>query len=113
MYNSFNESQLRLSAIAEKEAIAFARIITETLTDREELQQFLKSLFFNHTILENDQFAVYLELMYEYIGLDLPDDMDCYLATDQKSIVYFSSFLTSLLTAIAEKTRGDYPCPVM
>lgn len=37
----------------------------------------------------------------------------CYLITDQQYCAYFSSFLTSLLTAITEKTRGDHPCQVM
>jgi len=37
----------------------------------------------------------------------------CYLITDQQSGAYFSSFLTSLMTAISEKTRGDHLCQVM
>lgn len=80
MYNSFSENQLKISAIAEHEALSVTS---------------------------------YLKLMYEYIGFDPPVDMDCYLVTKQKTRVYFNSFLTSLLTAIEEKSRGDHPCKVM
>lgn len=110
---SFNESQLKLSAITEHEALSFTSIITKSFTEKEEHQYFLKSIFNNHSNPEHDQFAIYLKLMHEYIGLDPPVHISDYLITDQHSGTYFSSFLTSLLTAIAEKTRGDHPCKVM
>jgi len=110
MYNSFNESQLRLSAIAEQEALSFASVITESFTQKKELQHFLKS---NHSIPEHNQFAIYLKIINEYIGLYPPVDISDYLITDQHSGAYFSNFLTSLLTAITERQRGDHPCQVM
>jgi hypothetical protein len=77
MYISFNESQLNLSAITKQEVLSFASIITKSFTEKEELQHFLKSLFYNHSILEHDQFNINFNLIYEYIGLDPPVDMGC------------------------------------
>lgn len=110
---SFNESQLKLTAITEHEALSSTSIITKSFSEKEEHQYFLKSIFNNHSNPEHDQFAIYLKLMHEYIGLDPPVDISDYLITNQHSGAYFRCFLTSFTTAIAEKTRGDHLCQVM
>lgn len=82
---SADQQYLKLCSIADKEGRAFARTALEHFADRESSQMFLNSLFYNHSIMESDQFAVYLGLMYEFIGQEMPDDMDCYIVMDQES----------------------------
>lgn len=113
MYYAFNGTQLKMSTITEQGALSFPSINTKLFTEKEDLQPILKSIFYNHSILEHHQFVIYLKLMYEYIGLDPPVVMGDYLITDQHSGANFNSFLTSLLTAIEEKSRGGHPCKVM
>ena len=114
MENQFYDQQyLKLCSIADKEVRAFARTALESFADRESLQMFLNSLFYNHSIMESDQFAVYLGLMYEFIGQEMPDDMDCYIVMDQESNIFFSYFLTTLLRTILNQAGGDHPCPAM
>ena len=114
MENQFYDQQyLKLCSIADIEGRAFARTALESFADRESLQMFLNSLFYNHSIMESDQFAVYLGLMYEFIGQEMPDDMDCYIVMDQESNIFFSYFLTTLLRTILNQVGGDLPCPAM
>lgn len=109
----YDQQYLKLCYIADKEGRAFARTALEYFADRESPQIFLNSLFYNHSIMESDQFAVYLGLMYEFIGQEMPDDMDCYIVMDQESNIFFSYFLTTLLRTILNQAGGDHPCPAM
>lgn len=114
MSNQMNEQlYLKLCATAKKEAWSFARTVVQSSANFEEVQRFLNSLFYNRSIMENDPFAVYLGLMYEYIGCEMPDDMDCYIIMDQPSNVFFCCFLANLLVAIIKLIGGERPCPVM
>ena len=94
MENQFYDQQyLKLCSIADKEGRAFARTALESFADRESLQMFLNSLFYNHSIMESDQFAVYLGLMYEFIGQEMPDDMTAILSWIKSPISFSATFL--------------------
>jgi thymidine kinase len=55
MENQFYDQQyLKLCSIADKEGRAFACTALEYFADRESLQMFLNSLFYNHSIMESD-----------------------------------------------------------
>ena len=99
--------------LAEQQGEAFAEVVSESFDDLENLGEFVDTLFYMYSITDDEQFAVYLGLMYEFIGQEMPDDMDCYIVMDQESNIFFSYFLTTLLRTILNQAGGDHPCPAM
>jgi hypothetical protein len=111
MTNPINEHYVKLCSTAEREAKTFATIVLTFFNDMDSLHHYLNSLFYNHSIMDNDQFAIYLGLMYEIVGCELPDDLDCYIVMDQQTNVFFNCYLATLLNAVITQMGGYQLCP--
>ena len=99
--------------LAEQQGEAFAEVVSESFDDLDSLGEFIDTLFYMHSITDDEQFAVFLGMMYEIMDCQVPEEIDCHIVMEQRPSIFFSCFLTSFLTGILNRVGGDLPCPAM
>ena len=113
MKETFNQRYKKICEISERQAETFARVVSESFDDLDSLGEFVDTLFYMHSITDDEQFAVFLRMMYEIMDCQMPEEIDCHIVMEQRSSIFFSCFLTSFLTGILNRVGGDLPCPAM
>ena len=99
--------------LAEQQGEAFAEVVSESFDDLENLGEFVDTLFYMHSITDDEQFAVFLGMMYEIMGCEMPEEIDCQIVMDQRLSIFYSCFLTAFLTGVLNRVGGDLPCHAM
>ena len=113
MKEIFNQRYKRVSQLADQQGEAFAEIVSESFDDLDSLGEFVDTLFYMHSITDDEQFAVFLGMMYEIIGCEMPKEIDCHIVMEQSPSIFYSCFLTSFLTGVLNQVGGDLSCPAM
>lgn len=106
MNNTINDRFESLCAYAENAAQDFSQAVIDHFQDSDCRGDFICSMFFMHYITDAMQFPVFLEMMYEVVGCPMPEDLDCFLVSEQQSAAFFSCFMASLLKALVTKLGG-------
>ena len=65
MKETYNQRYKQVVLLAEEEGKAFAEVVSESFDDLDSLGEFVDTLFYMHSITDDEQFAVFLGLMYE------------------------------------------------
>ena len=99
--------------LAEQQGEAFAEVVSESFDDLENLGEFVDTLFYMYSITDDEQFAVFLGMMYEIMGSQMPEEIDCHIVMVQRPSIIYSCFLSSFLTGILNRVGGDLPCHAM
>ena len=113
MKETFNQRYKLVYQLAELQGEAFAEAVSESFDDLDSLGEFVDTLFYMHSITDDEQFAVFLGMMYEIMGSQMPEEIDCQIVMDQRPSIFYSCFLTSFLTEVHNQVGGDLPCPAM
>ena len=113
MKETFNQRYKQICEIAERQAETFALVVSESFDDLDSLGEFVDTLFYMHSITDDEQFAVFLGMMYEIMGSQIPEEIDCHIVMEQRPSIFYSCFLTSFLTGILNRVGGDFSCPAM
>ena len=113
MKETFNHRYKHVCRLAEQQAEAFAQVVSESFDDLDSLGEFVDTLFYMHSITDDEQFAVFLGMMYEIMGCQMPEEIDNHVVMGQRPSIFFNCFLTSFLTSILNRVGGDLPCPAM
>jgi len=113
MKETFNQRYKQVCRLAEQQAEAFAQVVSESFDDLDSLGEFVDTMFYMHSITDDEQFAVFLGMMYEIIGCQMPEEIDSHIVMEQRPSIFFNCFLTSFLTSILNRVGGDLPCPAM
>ncbi len=113
MKETFNQRYKQVYKLAEQQGEVFAKVVSESFDDLDGLGEFVDTMFYIHSITDDDQFAVFLGMMYEVIGCEMPETIDSHIITDQRPSIFFNCFLTSFLTTILNRVGGELPCPAM
>ncbi|MGB4661324.1 MAG: hypothetical protein WBI07_19280 [Mobilitalea sp.] len=113
MKETFNQRYKIVYQLAEQQGEAFAEVVTESFDDLDSLGEFVDTLFYMHSITDDEQFAVFLGMTYEIMGSEMPVEIACQIVMEQRPSIFFSCFLSSFLTGILNQVGGDLPCPAM
>ena len=113
MKETFNQRYKLVYQLAELQGEAFAEAVSESFDDLDSLGEFVDTLFYMHSITDDEQFAVFLGMMYEIMGSQMPEEIDCRIVMVQRPSIIYSCFLSSFLTGILNRVGGDLPCHVM
>ena len=113
MKKEFNVRYQQVYQLAEQKGEAFAQVVSESFDDLDSLGEFVDTLFYMHSITDDEQFAVFLGMMYEIMGSQMPEEIDCHIVMEQGPSIVYSCFLTSFLTEILNRVGGDLPCHAM
>jgi len=113
MKETFNNRYKQVCQLSNHQGEAFAEVVSESFDDLDSLGEFVDTLFYMHSITDDEQFAVFLGMMYEIMGIQMPEDIDCHIVMEQRPSIFYSCFLTSFLTGILNRVGGDLPCPAM
>jgi hypothetical protein len=113
MEKDFNECYKQVYQLADQQGKAFAEVVSESFDDLDSLGEFVDTLFYMHSITDDTQFTVFLGMMYEIMGCQMPKEIDCHIVMEQRPSIFYSCFLTSFLTGILNRVGGDIPCPAM
>ena len=113
MKETFNHRYKQVCHLAEMQGEAFAEVVTESFDDLVSLGEFVDTLFYMHSITDDEQFAVFLGMMYEIMGSQMPADIDCHIVNTQRPSIFYSCFLSAFLTGILTQVGGDLTCPAM
>jgi len=93
MKETFNQRYSQVCQVAEQQVGAFAQIVSESFDDLDSLGEFVDTLFYMHSITDDEQFAVCLGMMYEIMGCEMPEEIDCQIIMEQKPSIFYSCFL--------------------
>lgn len=107
MKESFQERYKKTCQLAENQAEDFAQIVIESFNDLESLGEFVDTLFYMHSISDDEQFASFLGIMYEITGCEMPAEIDCHLTAAAAPFVFYNCFLSSLLNRLLSLMGGD------
>lgn len=113
MKETFNQRYRQVCQLAEEQGEAFAEVVSESFDDLDSLGEFVDTLFYMHSITDDEQFAVFLGMMYEIMDCQMPEEIDCQIVMEQRPSIFYSCFLTSFLTEVLNQVGGDLPCPAM
>lgn len=113
MKETFNQRYKQVCQLAEEQGEAFAEVVSESFDDLDSLGEFVDTLFYMHSITDDEQFAVFLKMMYEIMGSQMPEEIDCRIVMEQRPSIFYSYFLTSFLTGILNRVGGDFSCSAM
>ena len=113
MKETFNQRYKQVCQLAEEQGEAFAEVVSGSFDDLDSLGEFVDTLFYMHSITDDEQFAVFLGMMYEIMGSQMPEEIDCRIVMVQRPSIIYSCFLSSFLTGILNRVGGDLPCHVM
>ena len=79
MKETFNHRYKQVCHLAEMQGEAFAEVVTESFDDLDSLGEFVDTLFYMHSITDDEQFAVFLGMMYEIMGSQMPEEIDFHI----------------------------------
>ena len=79
MKKEFNERYQQVYKLAEQQGEAFAEVVSESFDDLDSLGEFVDTLFYMHSITDDEQFAVFLGMMYEIMGSQMPEEIDFHI----------------------------------
>ena len=79
MKETFNQRYKKICEISERQAETFARVVSESFDDLDSLGEFVDTLFYMHSITDDEQFAVFLGMMYEIMGSQMPEEIDFHI----------------------------------
>ena len=113
MKETFNQRYKQVCQLAEEQGEAFAKVVSESFDDLDSLGEFVDTLFYMHSITDDEQFAVFLGMMYEIMGMQMPEEIDCHIVMEQRPSIFYNCFLTSFITGILNRVGGDLPCHAM
>ena len=113
MKETFNQRYKQVYQLAEQQGEAFAEAVSESFDDLDSLGEFVDTLFYMHSITDDEQFAVFLGMMYEIMGSQMPADIACHIVNTQRPSIFYSCFLSAFLTGILTQVGGDLTCPAM
>ena len=113
MKETFNQRYKLVYQLAELQGEAFAEAVSESFDDLDSLGEFVDTLFYMHSITGDEQFAVFLGMMYEIMGCEMPEEINCQIVMEQRPSIFYSCFLTSFLTEVLNQVGGDFSCPAM
>ena len=113
MKETLDQRYKQVYQLAEQQGEAFAAVVSESFDDLDSLGEFVDTLFYMQSITDDEQFAVFLGMMYEIIGGQMPEEIDCHIVMEKRPSIFYSCFLTSFLTGILNRVGGDLPCPAM
>jgi len=113
MKETFNQRYRQVCQVAEQQGEAFAEVVSGSFDDLDSLGEFVDILFYMHSITDDEQFAVFLGMVYEIMGSQMPGDIDCHIVNMQRPSIFYSCFLSAFLTGILTQVGGDLPCPAM
>ncbi len=113
MKETFNQRYKKIYQLAEQQGEAFTAVVSESFDDLDSLGEFVDTLFYMHSITDDEQFVVFLGMMYEIMGCEMPGEIDFQIVMEQRPSIFYSCFLTSFLTGILKRIGGDLPCPAM
>ncbi len=100
MKESFQDRYKKTCQLAESHGKDFAQIISESFDDLDSLGEYIDTLFYMHSISEDEQFASFLGMMYEIMGIQMPEKIDCHLTSTNSPFVFYNCFLSSLLNRL-------------
>ena len=110
MKETFNHRYKQVCHLAEMQGEAFAEVVTESFDDLDSLGEFVDILFYMHSITDDEQFPVFLGMMYEIMGSQMPEEIDYQIVMEQRPSIFYSCFLSSFLTGILNRIKTDlYP----
>lgn len=110
MKETFNHRYKQVCHLAEMQGEAFAEVVTESFDDLDSLGEFVDTLFYMHSITDDEQFPVFLGMMYEIMGSQMPEEIDYQIVMEQRPSIFYSCFLSSFLTGILNRIKTDlYP----
>ncbi len=113
MKETFNQRYKQVCQLAEEQGEVFAEVVSVSFDDLDSLGEFVDTLFYMHSITNDEQFAVFLGMMYEIMGSQMPGEIDCRIVMVQRPSIIYSCFLSSFLTGILNRVGGDLPCHAM
>lgn len=106
MTNKFNERCDQVCHLAKQQAEDFAQVVTESFDDLDSLGEFVDTLLYMHSITDDDQFAVFLGMMHQIMGYQIPDAIDCPHLMEHEPSAFYTCFKTSFLTAVLNQIGG-------
>ena len=86
MKESFQDRYKKTCQLAESHGKDLAQIITESFDDLDSLGEFIDTLYYMHSISDDEQFALFLEIIYEILDCQMPLEIDFHL----NSVPYLS-----------------------
>lgn len=75
MKETFNNCYKQVCQLAEQQGEVFAEVISE---------------FYMHSITDDEQFAVFLGMMYEIMGNQMPEEIECHIVMEQRPSIFYS-----------------------
>ena len=113
MKETLDQRYKQVYQLAEQQGEAFTAVVSESFDDLDSLGEFVDTLFYMHSITDDEQFAVFLGMMYETMGSQMPEEIDYQIVMEQRPSIFYSCFLSSFLTGILNRIGGDLSCPAM
>ena len=113
MKETLDQRYKQVYQLAEQQGEAFAAVVSESFDDLDSLGEFVDTLFYMQSITDDEQFAVFLGMMYEIMSSQMPEEIDCHIVMEQRLSIFYSCFLTSFLTGVLDRVGGDFSCPAM
>lgn len=107
MKESFQDRYKKTCQLAESHGKDLAQIITESFDDLYSLGEFIDTLYYMHSISDDEQFASFLGIIYEIMGCQMPLEIDTHLTSTNSPFVFYNCFLSSLLNRLLSLVGGD------
>ena len=107
MKKIFNKSYQQVYQFTEQQGEDFAQIISESFDDLDSLGEFIDTLFYMHSISDDEQFASFLGIIYEIMGCQMPLEIDFHLTSTSSPFIFYNCFLSSLLNRLLSLVGGD------
>ena len=93
MKESFQDRYKKTCQLAENQVDDFAQIVVESFDDFESLGEFVDTLFYMHSISDDEHFASFLRIIYEIMGGEILVAIDCHLTTTATPFLFYNCFL--------------------
>lgn len=94
--------------MAERQGGVFAEAVSESIDDLDSLTEFVDTFFYMDSITDDEQFAVFLEMMYEIMGSQMHEEIDCHTfmrAVTVRAINLEPQFIPRQLTLFSDAAR--------
>ena len=79
MKETLDQRYKQVYQLAEQQGEAFAAVVSESFDDLDSLGEFVDTLFYMQSITDDEQFAVFLGMMYEIMGSQMPEEIDFHI----------------------------------
>ncbi len=105
MKKTFNERCDQICHLAEQQAEDFAQVVTESFDDLDSLGEFVDTLLYMHSITDDGQFAVFLGIMHQIMGYQIPETIDFLFLMEQEPHL-FTILCHLFLAAVLNQIRS-------